>query len=342
MTRSDCKLSVCIGTFNRARFLDEALASIIPQMTNDCEIVISDNASTDDTQRVVADHAKRFSRLRCMRQEQNMGMDWNFDRVVELARGQYCWLFTDDDVMKPNAVARVLAALRDDPSLIIINAESRNFSLSRVLQRRWLEFDSDRVYGPDELERLFLEMDEASRVYMGNAIFRREIWLERERQRYYGSIFIRVGVIFQKPLPGATRVIAEPLVSYRMGNETSYSPQGIEMVLGKWPAVVASLALSEPVRKKIRSAEPWNHPRWLLFLRGWGRYSVTEYQRWIRPRLSSNAARLACIVIALLPGAAVNLLFVIYYSARRNRGHLLQLMSQSRYYLGNRRFFRRS
>src|SRR5262245_4495007 len=109
MTRKPIyKLSICIGTFNRAEFLEATLQSIISQATSECEIVVSNNASTDDTDRVVAEYASRFGGLRYIKQGTNLGFDRNFDAAVETARGEYCWLFSDDDVMKPGALAGVL------------------------------------------------------------------------------------------------------------------------------------------------------------------------------------------------------------------------------------------
>lgn len=336
---SPLKLSICIPTFNRSTFIGATLESIIAQATRDCEIVVSDNASTDDTEQVVSEYARHFERLRYIRQDTNRGLDRNFDRVVELAHGEYCWLMTDDDLLMPGAVARVLEALRRNLSLVIVNVEVRDFRMSKVLQSHRLNFISDRVYRQGETDRLFMDLDETA-MYIGSIIVKREMWLARPRERYYGSLFIHVGVIFQEHLPGEALVIAEPLVSYRLGNTHTFSAQSSEIFLSKWPSVVGSLALCESTRKKIRSAEPWSNPQWLLLLRGRGFYSLTEYRQWIRPRLHSIRERLAPALIALIPGVLVNALFMLYYSIRKN-GSRLQVMKQSRFNMRNWRVFSR-
>lgn len=329
------KLSICIGTFNRAEFIGATLESIIAQTTSECEIVVLDNASTDDTQTVVSEYARRFDYLQYVRQDSNKGLDRNYDDAVGLARGEYCWLMSDDDLLKPGSVERVLMALRPDLSLILANVEYLNSNMSRTLQRRMFDFESDRIYGPEEMDRLFSEADDGL-WYIGAVIIKREIWLARERERYYGSLFIHVAVVFQENLPGKALVIAEPLISYRMGNANSYSSQLVEILFVKWPALVASLAVSETIKRKLRSAEPWRHPYWLLVLRGWGIYSLTEYGSCIRPRLSSVRERLAPILVAILPGVLVNSLLILYYWIRQDRGRELQWMRQSRFRLGNR------
>lgn len=338
---SNPKLSFCIGTYNRGALIGATLESIISQTTDECEIVISDNASTDNTEQVVAEYARRCARVVYVKQETNLGLDHNFDRAVALAQGEYCWLMTDDDLLRPGAVARVLQALRRNPSLVIVNIEFRDFSMSRVLQRSSLTFDSDRVYGPTEMDRLFTEVDQDLVMYIGGVIIKREIWLARERERYYDSLFIHVAVVFQKHLPGEALVIAEPLVSYRLGNTHSYSSKMIEIIFDKWPSLVRTLAISESARSTVARAEPWWHPGWLLLLRGWGYYSLAEYRRWIRPRLSSTREKLSPVLVALIPGVIVNTLLLAYFSARSDRGRWLQAMKHSRVHIRNLRFARR-
>ena len=250
------KLSVCIATLNRAAFIGTTLDSILAQLTDDCEVVVLDGASTDDTERVMSEYQARFARLRYIRQVTNNGFDQDYDRVVELARGKYCWLMTDDDLFKPGAVAAVLAALDRSPSLVVVTTEIRDLSLSRVLQHRWPDFASDRVYGPSEMDRLFVEVGGA--LYCNAFIVDREMWLARERQRYYGSLHIYMGVIFQQPLPADTVVIAEPLISHRLGNAHTFSAVFDEVVWVKWPTVVESLALSKSAKSKVYSAQPWS------------------------------------------------------------------------------------
>lgn len=340
MQRAAPKLSICIGTYNRADFIGATIDSIIAQATNECEIVISDNASTDNTEGVVSGYMSRFDRLRYVRQSTNRGMDQNFDCAVALARGEYCWLLSDDDLMKPRAVEMVLKALSGNPSVVMVNMEVTDFSASQVLQPRLLEIESDRVYGPTEMDRLFSDV-QATRMIISNNIIKRTLWLSRERARYYGSLFIYTGVIFQEPLPADAIVIAEALVSFRQGNSNMYSPRMAEILFVNWPSVVSSLALSDSAKQRAASAQPWKNPRRLLLLRALGHYSLIEYRRWIRPRLTPIRKRLAALVVAMLPGAAVNMFYVLYSFAARDRGYMLHMMKQSRFYLLSWELFKR-
>jgi hypothetical protein len=177
------------------------------------------------------------------------------------------------------------------------------------------------------MDRLFVELDDLV-WYIGNIVIKRTIWLAREREKYYGCLFIHVAVIYQEHLPGETLVIADPLVSYRLGNSHSWGAEAGEVLLNKWPALVASLAVSPSARRKVRSAEPWRSSRWLLVLRGWNAYSLTEYRQWIRPRLSSILEKSAAVMVSLLPIILVNTLFVFCRVISSARGGILLAMSR--------------
>jgi hypothetical protein len=81
-----------------------------------------------------------------------------------------------------------------------------------------------------------------------------------------------------------------------------------EIFLDKWPWIIDSAAVSESARKRIPSAKPWRRLTLMLSMRARG-YSLTEYRRWIRPRVTSRYEAIAPIVIAVLPrGLAAALL----------------------------------
>ncbi|QJX00478.1 glycosyltransferase family 2 protein [Frigoriglobus tundricola] len=105
------KLSICIPTYNFGKFIGETLNSIISQSDDRVQIVIVDGGSTDDTGAVVAEAAARFPRIKMIRREQNVGVDRDILESVSQADGEYCWLFSSDDVLVPGAVARVMAAI---------------------------------------------------------------------------------------------------------------------------------------------------------------------------------------------------------------------------------------
>jgi abequosyltransferase len=104
-------LTIAIPTFNRAGYLKELLSLLAAQLRNEprVELIISDNASPDETPAVVQDFVARGLRVRYTRNVQNIGSDANFLQCFEQARGKYVWLFSDDDLIIPKALAKILA-----------------------------------------------------------------------------------------------------------------------------------------------------------------------------------------------------------------------------------------
>lgn len=328
------KLSVCIPTFNRAAFLAETLRSVLDQSTRLIEVVVCDNASTDDTEQVVRGVAACHENVRYVRQPRNVGMDENFDCAVTSASGEYCWLMPDDDVLRPGAMARILALLASDFSLLVVNCEIRDMSLGRIIKRSCLSFEHDRLYAAGEQDRLFTDLQDMT-MYAGAMIVKRALWMQRDRRKYYGSLFLHVGVIFQEPLPGNAMIIAEPLVTYRNGNARSFNNELSALLLVTWPTLVASLALSSAARRRVSSAQPWRHPGWLLMLRGWGLYSLIEYQQWVRPKCERLRYVAGARLVAALPGVLINLALLVYFSLRPGGKQFLQNTLNSPYFIGN-------
>ncbi len=328
-------LSICIATFNRGTFIGATLESIVGQATDEVEIVIVDSGSTGHTAQVVQKYQQRFPRLRYVRQEENQGVDRDFNRAVELAQGDFCWLFTDDDLLKVGAIPKALEAIRQGYGLIIVNAEVRGPDLTRVLRSRLHRINSDRVYKPTENELLFTDVAYYL-SFIGGVVIRKQLWLAREKEPYFGSLFIHVGVIFQSPLPEDTLVIAEPLVSIRYGN-AMWSPRRFEIWMFKWPDLVWSFPhYSDSAKSRVWPRAPWRSIKALLLLRAEGAFSWREYSR-LESHLSSWLDRLVAKLIARLPGPPLNLLGVLYYSLMHpSPGMALVDLLNSPFYLGNR------
>jgi glycosyltransferase involved in cell wall biosynthesis len=331
----DIKLSICIATRNRGAFIGETIRSIAEQSPSGVEIVVLDGASSDHTPQIVRALQQSIPLLRYVRQESNGGVDRDYDLCVGEARGEYVWLMSDDDVLKPGAMSQVLKALQKRYSLVVINSELRDLALDELLDERRLRFDADRSYAPGEMDRMF---DEVSGYlsYIGAVIIRRDLWQDRDRRSFYGSYFIHVGVIFQSSLPGQTLVVADPLISVRFGN-TQWRPKEFEIRMVRWTELIGALdGISDGVRWRKYRPDPWRSLKSLTFYRAKGTYDLENYQRWVRPRLVSLPDRLLAFGVAVLPGPLANLAGLVFCRIpyRDSNIHLLD-MRASRYYFRN-------
>jgi hypothetical protein len=107
-------VSVCIPTHNYARFLPRTIESVLSQTHADLELVVLDDASTDDTEEVV----KRYAgdpRLRFKRHDRNIGLFANFNACLDEARGDFVKVLCADDWLHERSVEDGLAALERTP-----------------------------------------------------------------------------------------------------------------------------------------------------------------------------------------------------------------------------------
>ena len=299
-------LSICIATFRRGAFIGETLKSIVGQLDERVEVVVLDGASPDDTAEVVSGYAARCPHIRYFREDRNSGVDADYDKAVRHARGRYCWLMTDDDLVVPGAVARILAALADGPALLVLNAEVRTIGMERVLQPRLLDQGTDRDFRPGDAASVFTALAPHLK-FIGAVVMERAIWLEREREAYYGTLFVHVGVIFQAPLPGVVRVLSEPVLRIRYGN-AMWSPRGFEIWMFLWPRLVWSFSgFSERERARVCAREPWRNPAKLGVQRALGGFSREDYRR-IFADVAAGPAKVAAWLISGLPPGLANAL----------------------------------
>jgi abequosyltransferase len=311
-------LSICIATLNRGKFIGATLDSIICQATEQVEIVVLDGASTDNTEEVIRTYQQKVPRLRYFRQSANMGIDHDFAEAVSLAQGEYCWLFSDDDLLNPGAIQAVLNAIEGHYSLIIANAEVRNADLSKLLMPRALQLTANRIYKSTEHDRFIADVG-SYLTFIGCVIIKRQLWNAREKKKYFGSYFIHAGVIFQSPLPEDSLAIAAPLIRIRYGN-AMWLGKYFEVWMFRWPNLIWSFAdYPDSVKLQLCRKEPWRRVRTLLVFRAKGFYTLSRYFEWLEPRLESVWTRAVSKAIAILPGRVANLLGVAYFFAFYHR-----------------------
>ena len=113
------KVSIGIPVFNGERYLAEALDSILNQTFTDYEVIISDNASADQTRDICEYYQNKDRRIRFYANEENRGAAWNYNRVFELSKGKYFKWAAHDDYLAPNFLERCVRILDKDSSAIL-------------------------------------------------------------------------------------------------------------------------------------------------------------------------------------------------------------------------------
>lgn len=176
------KLSICIPTYNRARFIRETLENVISQANDNIEIVIVDGASTDNTTEVVQSFYRKFSNIVYYRGETNMGVDRDMAKTIELSRGDYCWMLSDDDLLKPGAINRILKEIESGYEIYLCNVTACNLFMKPFKEVFWLSRKvKDSVFHLHDKNELIKYCNMANSIaalfsYMSSIILRREEW----------------------------------------------------------------------------------------------------------------------------------------------------------------------
>lgn len=118
------QVTIGMPVYNEAPFIDRALSSLRRQDYKNCRILISDNASTDETGAICARIAEKDDRVVYLRSDRNIGAAANFQRLAEMATGKYFMWAAGHDEWSENLISESVAALESNPTAAIAFATS--------------------------------------------------------------------------------------------------------------------------------------------------------------------------------------------------------------------------
>jgi glycosyltransferase involved in cell wall biosynthesis len=228
-------VTIGIPTYNCARYLRESLDSIARQTYKNVEVIISDNASSDDTTDILKEYRSKYG-WRLALNETNTGPGNNFNRLVGLARGEYLAIYHADDVYDPRIVAESVRAFGDYPELGIVGTLSTEIdALGRTLKtyrlpdpivelhRPWYSFDETLLgivaSGYDAIFLVTPSVMVKSSVYRQLGGFRAS---ERYRSALDYEMWVRAAAHFR------VAVLDQHLIRYRI-----HGDQGSELEIRK-------------------------------------------------------------------------------------------------------------
>jgi glycosyltransferase involved in cell wall biosynthesis len=116
------RISVCMATYNGERYIEDQLASILVQLSAEDEVIVVDDASTDQTRELVG--ATCDSRIRLLVNDHNCGVLLSFERALLNSSGDILLLSDQDDVWQPQKVATILEAFANNPEIMVIQSDS--------------------------------------------------------------------------------------------------------------------------------------------------------------------------------------------------------------------------
>lgn len=242
MTKHIPLVSIGLLVYNGEKYIEQALNSLLSQDYENIELIISDNASTDGTEAICREYARKNSRIRYYRNQTNIGVLRNFKRVSDLALGEFFMWAACDDWWDPAFVSTLQNALEEHPDHGVAMS-----SIIRVHENGSL-FDIVPLTGENDVTRM--NYDE---------VFKRMMRLTEDTNKWFLHIFIyglfRTDLLRQflsRPFPGcragdrvfmcevalATRFCSVPRILYRRTvRKTSIADRYSQDDLGKkWRA----------------------------------------------------------------------------------------------------------
>lgn len=208
------KISVCIPSYNCGPFLADAIESVLAQSCSDFELLIIDDCSTDSSAEIIAGFAAKDPRIIFLRNEANLGMVANWNRCIELARGEFIhYLFADDTFASPECLARMLHVIESDPAIsLVVSARNIIDEDSRVKRVACHFRDKKVAPGTDVIRRCLYE----ARNLIGEpsvVMFRKSQALRGFHAGY--AQLVDLEMWFYLLEQGKFAFLAEPLASFR-------------------------------------------------------------------------------------------------------------------------------
>lgn len=220
-------ISICIPTFNGESTIGKVLDTIYPQLSSDCEVVISDDLSTDDTLSIVKSFQKKCSLIKVFRNKKNLGMDYNFHKVTTLAKGKYIWFCGQDDLLCNGVIKQALKMVgHQNIGILNLNFSQYDHNMEKCLTESFFSestFDKKLVQSSREL--YFGSPDEYYSVYtqspsfLPSVVMLREYWLTSDVRQFYGTFFVQVGVLLLNMHKHRIGVFNVPLIKGRIPND---------------------------------------------------------------------------------------------------------------------------
>ena len=167
-------VSICLTTYNRGSVLPASIDSLLAQDFGDFELIVSDDCSPDDTERICRAYEARDPRVRYFRNATNLRMPGNLNAAIARSRGRYVANLHDGDVFRPDLIGKWKAALDERPRAAFVFNQYR--ALDARGEARIARSPLEERHDPLEIARHFFRT--FTSCVWGTVMARREAYAE--------------------------------------------------------------------------------------------------------------------------------------------------------------------
>ncbi len=175
-------ISFCIPTYNRANYLYKTVNHILKYKGDEIEIVVSDNASSDNTEKLLMSITD--PRVKYNRNKENFGFDINLLKCVEMARGKFLFFLADDDIIELKEIPWILETIKHnhDITQILGSIGDKRSGQNGI----YFKLDDMKLsLGEESLSKLCF-----IKSYLGGTILKRDILDINQAKKYIGFNYI--------------------------------------------------------------------------------------------------------------------------------------------------------
>lgn len=223
-------LSICIPTYNRVvlissllKFLYKEYEALSDEDKKNCEILVRDNCSTDETERCVTEYLSSRAFATYHRNNTNVGATNNFLLLSQEAKGEYVWWLGDDDELKTGIVGRVLDSLRVyKPAMLFINHSGRAKKNTPVVYFSAVDKEKPEFYedGRQAIADIIGFGKIACVLFMSAKVVRIDLLLNALKNIKLPDGSLPLYVAFFAASKGSVAVIKEPMIENIFGEIT--------------------------------------------------------------------------------------------------------------------------
>lgn len=134
------RISVALAAYNGEKYINEQLDSILKNLSDQDEVIISDDGSTDQTRKIVLSYVEKDTRVRLV-DGPKQGIIANFEHAMKSCQGDYIFLADQDDIWMPDKVEKVMQVFEREKVLLVIHdARVMNEQLDQVMMSSFFEY----------------------------------------------------------------------------------------------------------------------------------------------------------------------------------------------------------
>ena len=263
-------LSIVIPTRNRAEYLKETLYNLIENLIYNIEIIIVDGNSSDNTFDIINELSSTYQNIKYFKLTDNKGFDFDLNYGIINSTSKFCWMFSDDDIVQGKDLNIIIEKINylQDHNLILLNASIYNIDFTEVLQNKFIDLKTKSGNDAQEIFDSFISY----LSFFGGCIINRNYWIKADSEKYFGTLFVHIGVIFSDK-----RIkwhwISEPYIKIRYGN-ASWAKNSLEIWLTLWPNLLNSLNIinKNAINKQIYTT-PLIHLKKFILFKALGTYN---------------------------------------------------------------------